>query len=332
MPGDASVQLSWGWHHESGRMRHVDSVPRGKASGCACAECGEALVAKKGEARKRRYHFAHARSGQTGEGCRHKTAVWVLYQRFQDAIQRKEAVPFRWKCNDCKQEHTDDFAQGALIVKREEAVPGSRITPDISLYREGDLCRLIEVVDTHKPEQHVRDYARESGVSLVVVEIGESTDLNATIEAEVWEGNVCPTMPDQETLAKVMGHLRGDIDVLASRYEAEFVDIPGLTESDAVGSSVWLKEGEYAVGVLERIQWPPTGGHRVRVYLRHLKDTQFLVPVLVPDKCEDLRDEAALIGKVVLLHCIVVGVNFVTGNPRRRYRIRPLRRTLRRGR
>ena len=328
MPRDTGVTLSWGWHQESGRMRHVDSVPRGKASGCVCKECGEALVAKKGEARKRRYHFAHASSGQTGgrETCLHWNGVWTLYQRFQDAMQQGEAVPFRWVCNNCKQEHIRDFAEGMTCAKREKRAPDSQKRPDISLYSEDELRHLIEVVVYHRPEPAVHDYARGRGVSLVVVDMKEAPDLDGTIKAEMLEGSVCLTKLDQETLAKAVSslRLRGDTDLMASRYEAEsgILDIPGLTKVD--GFPMQLKEGEYAVGVLERIRRLP-GVQWVHVHLRYPEDPRFLLPVMVPDKCEDLRDEAALIGKLVLMRIILgPGVNFVTGYPLRRYRIIPL--------
>ena len=171
MQRDTGVPLSWGWHPASGRMRHIDSVPRGKESGCVCADCEEALVAKQGDVRV--HHFSHPSSGQTGgrETCLHWNTVWVLYQRFQDAIQQREAVPFRLECNACGGEHTHDFAEGMKCIKRKKRAPDSLKRPDISLYREDDLCCLIEVVVTHPPEQPVRDYARERRVTLVVVNV-----------------------------------------------------------------------------------------------------------------------------------------------------------------
>ena len=250
-------------------------------------------------------------------------------------------MPFRWECDDCRQEHTKDFAEGVTCAKREKRVPDSLKRPDISLYREDDLCHLIEVVVYHKPEPSVHEYARERDVSLVVVDMKEGLDLHGTVKARVVEGSVCPNMPVGSPVApldEVKGYqelkehpdLKGYVDLMATEY-GNFMGFIDLVDGDLEGEPVRLKEGTHAIGVLERIRWLP-GGQWVHVYLRYLEDPRFLLPVAIPDKCEDLRDEAALIGKVVLLHCIVVGVNFVTGNPRRRYRIRPLRRTLRRQR
>ncbi len=328
MLSNNGVRLSWAWHQETGRMLHIDQAHRGKASGCTCADCEGALLARKGD--ERRHHFAHASSGQTGgrETCLHWNSVMALYQRLQDAIQHGDAVHFRWECTTCGVEHIRDFAEGMTRVKREERAPDSLKRPDISLYREDDLCCLIEVVVTHPPEQPVRDYSRERGVNLVVVDMKKGPELDGNIEVEVLEGSVCPNMPPDAphaTLAEVQEPVRVDTDLMAARYEKEFFDIPGFQNT---GQPVRLREGQYAVGVLERIQPPPTGGHDVRVYLRHLKDSRFLLPVAIPDKCEDLRSEADLLGKVVRLNCFVIGegVDFLTGKsfPKRRYRIIPL--------
>ena len=40
-----------------GKLVHIDSVPNGKACGCFCTFCGEALQAKQGA--KRKHHFSH---------------------------------------------------------------------------------------------------------------------------------------------------------------------------------------------------------------------------------------------------------------------------------
>ena len=200
MQNDTGVRLSWGWHPASERMLHIDSVPKGKDSDCVCPDCWDELVAKQGN--ERAHHFAHASGGQTGEGCLHKSTVWTLYQRIRDAMPREEAVPFQWQCKVCRRKHTTDFVQGATNVYRETFVPGKEIKPDISLYREGNPYCFIEVVDTNPPKEHVRKYARERRIRLVVVKVKENADLNGTIKAEVWEGVVCPAPPDQEALRK----------------------------------------------------------------------------------------------------------------------------------
>lgn len=195
---DTGVRLSWALDPASGETYHIDDplVQRGKASGLVCGHCGMLMVAKKGD--DRAWHFAHPSSGQTGEGCRHWDAVWDLYRRIRDALRREEPVPFRWQCKICGREHTGDFVKGATSVHRETMVQGKGVKPDISLYNGDAPHRFIEVVDTNPPKQHVREYARERGVNLVVVRVKENTDLSGTIKAEVLEGGVCPTPPRHE--------------------------------------------------------------------------------------------------------------------------------------
>ena len=242
---------------------------------------------------------------------------------------------FRWECNACGGEHTHDFAERMTCVKREKRAPDSLKRPDISLYREDDLCCLIEVVVTHPPEQPVRDYARERRVTLVVVNMKKDPDLDGTIKAEVLEGSVCPNMPPgapPATLSEVKEHLRVNFDLMAEKYEAdaELLDIPGLPGFPGiVDSPVILREGQYAVGVFKRVKWPFTegAGRGAHVYLRHLTDKRFVLPVVVSSTCEDLRNEA-LLGRVVLVSCTFLSevVGYRNDKPFRKwlYRITPL--------
>ena len=48
--------FSWA-QDASGRMVHVDSVPRGIQCGCICPYCKEPLVAKHGDIKE--HHFVH---------------------------------------------------------------------------------------------------------------------------------------------------------------------------------------------------------------------------------------------------------------------------------
>lgn len=200
MQRNTYVRLSWALDPASGETYRISDsfVQRGKASGLVCGDCGMPMVAKKGE--ERAWHFAHPSSGQAGEGCRHWDAVWELYHRIQGAMQREEGVSFRWHCKDCRREHTGDLAQGATSVYRETLVPTKEVKPDISLYRKDAPYRFIEVVDTNPPKEHVRKYAREKDVSLVVVQLRDNTDLHGTIKAKVLEGSDCPTPPNGAAL------------------------------------------------------------------------------------------------------------------------------------
>ena len=175
-------------------------------------------------------------------------------------------------------------------------------------------------------------------MSLVAVDMKKDPDLGETIKAEVLEGSVCPNIPAGAPVAplgEVKGYqelkdhpdLEGYVDLMATEY-GNFMGFVDLVDGDLEGEPVRLKEGTHAIGVLERIRWLP-GGQWVHVYLRYLEDPRFLLPVAIPDKCEDLRYEEALKGKVVLIRCIVLGdrVDRLTGKryPVRRYRIRPFR-------
>ena len=63
----------------SGRVRHVDDVPRGQACGLRYPSCRVPLVARKGTVK--RHHLAHQSRAQACEGWLHATAKALLAQR-----------------------------------------------------------------------------------------------------------------------------------------------------------------------------------------------------------------------------------------------------------
>ena len=173
------------------RIVHVDTVPRGKACGARCAGCAAALVARKGD--KNIHHFAHlSTNGHGCEGWLHKTAKRILSQRITDAIAGGSTIPICWTCPIS--DHKVDLLGKRILngIRVEQHLPTWNIKPDITLMAGDTAKGLIEVVDTHPPEQAVID----AGLPVLEVHVSKPADLDILAEGiipvEVIHNYPCP--------------------------------------------------------------------------------------------------------------------------------------------
>lgn len=191
--------------NDAGRMVHVDDVPRGKACGLHCPSCGVSLIARKGSVK--RHHLAHSSDNPTCEGWLHKTAKMLLYQRIADAIATESPLPIRWSCRCPNWVGDEELWQQAgkeqvaqwlteyssihwkdLLGKRvlnsvriEKYLVDWNIQPDIVCMTDDTPKVIVEIVDTHAPEQPVID----AGLPVLEVHVSESADLSSLVEGTV---------------------------------------------------------------------------------------------------------------------------------------------------
>ena len=70
------------------------------------------------------------------------------------------------QCNECREELTIDIVAGAARIERNQNV--GTVRPDLPVFdHEGTPLRFVEVVDTHKPETNVHEYALDHGIEVV---------------------------------------------------------------------------------------------------------------------------------------------------------------------
>ena len=174
------LKLPYGDRH--GVLVHASQTERGLACECVCVECGDRLVAKRGQ--KTRPHFAHYTSERhcDGESLLHRLGKLLLAQRIDAAISARQAVPVVWECGRCYRDHEADLvseATGVAVEHRIRTDTGA-IRPDVTVFGPSDTPQsFIEVVVTHEPEQPVYDYARSNGVALAEFRLTTATDLEA---------------------------------------------------------------------------------------------------------------------------------------------------------
>ncbi len=161
------MKLPWGLHEETGRMVNVDAVPNGKLSGCICPACERPLLAKN-HGRQIAHHFAHAAQNSSCEGWLHAAAKRLLYDRISTALADSAELLFEWRCEECSCEvHSGDLLKPIDAIEMEKRL--DNIRPD--LYLAGKPTTLIEIVDTHPPEDSVLDFAEANRYLLLVFRV-----------------------------------------------------------------------------------------------------------------------------------------------------------------
>ena len=69
------------------------------------------------------------------------------------------------RCNECGDELRINLVEGASRVERNKQV--GPVRPDLSIFGSNDQAlRFVEIVDSHKPESNVHDYALSNGIEV----------------------------------------------------------------------------------------------------------------------------------------------------------------------
>jgi hypothetical protein len=145
-----------------------------------CPGCKEEFIFKNGEIRQK--HFSHKSqthvcSGGGGEGYLHETFKKMLFYKILENINKRKPLVITWKCNICNYGHFQDLLLGIKEIKIEYNLEGCR--PDLVLFNEiGQVAFIIEIVDTHEPENNVIEYCIKNNTILVIIKLKDLDDLD----------------------------------------------------------------------------------------------------------------------------------------------------------
>jgi len=171
------------WGERAGQLVHVDAVASGSGCGCVCPSCGDPLVAKKGESRI--HHFAHYRGATCNpETLLHQVGKRLLFERIVASLGSGVAIPIRWTCEHCHEEHEGNLIKKATGVVLEKSLGPCR--PDVTLIDgNGSPVALLEIVVSHRPDPTVLAYAAERRIPLAEFHMAGTGDLDHITESEV---------------------------------------------------------------------------------------------------------------------------------------------------
>ena len=103
------------------------------------------------------------KSGQNSESV-HEQAVSILERHIWENLGA--TLNAMGRCNECGDELRINLVEGASRVERNKQV--GPVRPDLSIFGPNDQAlRFVEIVDSHKPESSVHDYAMGSGIEVI---------------------------------------------------------------------------------------------------------------------------------------------------------------------
>jgi len=147
-----------------------------------CPECGKKLILKKsgriGEG-SRRPHFAQKTltPNCTPEKALHYSFKNLLFEKIQQQIISKTSLTISWHCKHCNDEHSGNLIKKIKKVKIEYDMKFCK--PDIALFDNDDkVFAVIEVVDTHKPEENILKYYDENNIILIQINLKSDKDID----------------------------------------------------------------------------------------------------------------------------------------------------------
>jgi hypothetical protein len=141
-----------------------------------CPGCKQSLIFKHGQIRQ--HHFAHKNPSPecTGEGYLHKTFKKYLLQLLKQYINNKIFLNIGFICNVCKTPHNYNLLLNIYDVQDEYTLDGCR--PDIVLINNSkQIPVIIEIVNTHNPEQNVIEYCQKTSTILIIIKLDSIDDL-----------------------------------------------------------------------------------------------------------------------------------------------------------
>jgi hypothetical protein len=159
---------------KAGKIININSATEGTEY--FCPGCKQSFILKHGKIRQ--HHFAHKNPSPecTGEGYLHKTFKKYLLQLLKQYINNKNSLDINFLCNICKTPHNYNLLLNICDAQEEYTLGDCR--PDIVLIN--NLKRIpiiIEIVDTHDPEQNVIEYCQKTSTILIIIKLDSIDDL-----------------------------------------------------------------------------------------------------------------------------------------------------------
>ena len=103
----------------------------------------------------------------------HEQAVSILERHIMESLGT--TLNATGRCNECGDELKINLVEGANRVERNKQV--GPVRPDLSMFDSHDRAlRFVEIVDSHKPESNVHNYAMRNGIEVIEFHLNAKKD------------------------------------------------------------------------------------------------------------------------------------------------------------
>lgn len=220
-------------------------------------------------------HRVHTDCHGAGESEIHKMAKVGIYQILRNAIEKRQDIPFCWKCPECDMDFKGDLLKRAKTVEMEKDLNEAR--PDIAILDDkGTVFVAIEIVFTHDVESKTLKFFEDYNIVLIRVVIHSAEDCNDLLFKLKYPDSVnlcfnkwCENSHKMQVFRKIVGlkNKDGNIVALTVALDNPFEDEPiwgiPFTETDK----------KKAMDIAKRL-WPNR-----QFTLGEKEDIHFLAPV-----------------------------------------------------
>ncbi len=168
----------------NGNLIHIDNAEKGKNYYCPVCK-NEFILRKSGKIGKgsRRPHFAH---NQLTTNCTPETVLHYSFKKMIiDLLEKYQSenkkLVMNWNCNICNNKHSENLLEKVASIREEYNL--KECQPDIALLDEKEkVFAVIEIVVTHKPEEHVLQYYTNNSIVLIQINLTSEEDLKKVEE------------------------------------------------------------------------------------------------------------------------------------------------------
>lgn len=328
---EKDVQYPEAWTSPYRRV-HISDAQRGEPY--YCFGCNERMIARLKEDKRRR-HFAHKAKVNvvqcSPESALHKAAKRNIQEGFREAVESGGGYSLGYCCSQCGAVRSGNVANPGTDVDREQSVVKGTTSDLVFTNPDGSPRVIVEIEVTHGFEEKTRELYEKSGLPVMTLKVSDWDILPSLRERVIAtstlniEDTLCASCKrrraeaekkrqhrvEEEQRRRAVEELeqerleeeqrRRALDLMARSYEKEWIDLPGGVSMEA--QPVRLKDDEYAIGRLVKVQNPPAEGAWHRWILRKLDNPRFTLPVAIPRTEVAPEKGRSLLDVPVLIRC-----------------------------
>lgn len=296
-----SGRVEYRWALDSaGRPVPITAAERGGQY--TCPLCRAPMIARLGT--QVRHHFSH----DSANACDSESVSWAALRRWialqlEAAMRAGQAVPVKWRCRLCGQQHTANLLDRAAALR--EDIGNEPLTPDVLITDSAGTVRVAAFIQTSAA---IPAEAFQQGPEVYVLRVPVNVELApptlaALLGASRLIGAPCPVWAAAGPILREAGEIRAAIGAAVSAPPGHFAvpigPVGGLNDIAVVGTAkIWAAHVRWQTlfgGLVHRIapeveilidHWALPDGRAVYSYYVQSRKTRALAARCFPAATE----------------------------------------------
>jgi hypothetical protein len=251
-----------------------------------------------------RHHFSH----DSANACDSESVSWAALRRWvalqlKAAMRAGQAVPVKWHCRLCGQQHTANLLDGATALR--EDIGNEPLTPDVLITDSTGAARVAAFIQT---SAGIPAQAFQQGPEVYVLRVPVDVELappmlRSLLKASRLIGAPCPVWATAGPIRREAGEIRAAIEAAVSAALGHFAvpigPVGGLNDIAVIGAvKIWAAHVHWQTlfgGLVHRIapeveilidHWRLPDGRAVYSYYVQSRKTRALAAQCFPAATE----------------------------------------------